>query len=252
MICDGRTCGGCRYLEQDDIDERTASLAEFLANCQHAKCKVVRLVRQQISKLQNMQVRVPAFHVIGLDRSTDTSLASLKSPSGSYEHFLAASDVHDEAHEKTHNETPAEMHEVLDNEVHEVNSGVHEPYDESHELENKVEQALTVRHDKLHEAQKAAAVVKRTDGATNAIRNAATASLRRAASPGRAVDRKWMLRILDRVRHRAHLILAAAAVGVIVWTALVYGVFLGATACGSGGICFRSSLKYTHAKRTLF
>lgn len=71
------------------------------------------------------------------------------------------------------------MHEVLDNEVHEVNSGVHEPYDESHELENKVEQALTVRHDKLHEAQKAAAVVKRTDGATNAIRVG-----KKADSPG--------------------------------------------------------------------
>ncbi|XP_028047880.1 uncharacterized protein LOC114254835 [Monomorium pharaonis] len=226
MICDARICGDCRYLEQDeDVDDRTTSLAEFLVNCQHAKCKVVRLVRQQISKLQDMQ----------------------------YERILAASDVHDEAHEKTLNEMPAEIHEALDNEVHEVYSEVHEPYDDPHELEDKVEQAFNVRHDKLHGEQKAAAVVKRTVGAnTDAIRNAATASLRRAASPGRAVDRKWMLRILDRVRHRAHLILAAAAVGVIVWTALVYGVFLGATACGSGRTCFRSSLKYTHAKRTLF
>lgn len=65
MICDAHTCGGCRYLEQDVRDDRTASVTEFLANCQHAKCKVVRLVRQQISKLQNMQVRIPAFPVIG-------------------------------------------------------------------------------------------------------------------------------------------------------------------------------------------
>jgi len=84
MICDARTCGGCRYLEQDEQDARTASLAEFLANCQHAKCKVVRLVRQQISKLQNMQVRVPAFLVIGRDRSADTFPTSPKSPYGSF------------------------------------------------------------------------------------------------------------------------------------------------------------------------
>lgn len=73
--------------------------------------------------------------------------------------------MHDEAHEKM----PAEMHEALDNEVYEVYSEVHEPYDDLHELEDKVEQAFNVRHDKLYEAQKTAAVVKRTVGATNAI-----------------------------------------------------------------------------------
>ncbi|KYN26990.1 hypothetical protein ALC57_03331 [Trachymyrmex cornetzi] len=219
MICDAGTCGGCRYLERDEQDDRTANLAEFLANCQHAKCKVVRLVRQQISKLQNMQ----------------------------HERLLTASD---EAREKVHNEMPTEMHEALNNEVHEVYGEVHEPYDDLHEVESKVEQAFNESRGNVYEAQKAAAVAKRIVEGTSA--NAATASLRRTASPGRAVDRKWMLRILDRVRHRAHLILAAAAVGVIVWTALVYGVFLGATACGSGRTCFRSSLKYTHAKRTLF
>ncbi|KYM96490.1 PREDICTED: uncharacterized protein LOC108779400 [Cyphomyrmex costatus] len=218
MICDARTCGGCRYLEQDEQNDRTANLAEFLANCQHAKCKVVRLVRQQISKLQNMQ----------------------------YEHLLTTSD---EAREKVYNEMPTEMHEALNNEVHEVYGEVH---DDLHEVESKVEQASNESYGNVYETQKAAAVTKRTVGGTNAIGNAATASLRHTASPGRAVDRKWMLRILDRVRHRAHLILAAAVVGVIVWTALVYGVFLGATACGSGRTCFRSSLKYTHAKRTLF
>ncbi|XP_011878639.1 PREDICTED: uncharacterized protein LOC105567954 isoform X2 [Vollenhovia emeryi] len=215
MICDARTCGGCRYLEEPD--DRTASLAEFLANCQQAKCKVVRLVRQQISKLQNMQ----------------------------YERFLVAGD---EARKKMRNETPTKMHEAPDNEVRQVYGEVHEPCDDPHGAEGEVEQAFNESHDKLYEA----AVAERTVGATNPIENAATASLRRAASPGRAVDRKWMLRILDRVRHRAHLILAAAAVGVIVWTALVYGVFLGATACGGGRTCFRSSLKYTHTKRTLF
>ncbi|TGZ45922.1 Uncharacterized protein DBV15_02698 [Temnothorax longispinosus] len=244
MICDARTCGGCRYLEQDERDDRAASLAEFLANCQHAKCKVVRLVRQQISKLQNMQ----------------------------YERFREASD---EAHEKMGNE--AKMHEALDNEVQEVYGEVYGPYDDLHVVEGEVEQAFNESHDEPYEMQEAVAVARRT-GATNAVEvgkkadssgfdyskfldqsvinkvklNAATASLRRAASPGRAVDRKWMLRILDRVRHRAHLIMAAAAVGVIVWTALVYGVFLGATACGSGRTCFRSSLKYAHAKRALF
>lgn len=76
MICDTHTCDGCRYLEQDDC---TASLAEFLASCQHAKCKVVRLVRQQISKLQDVQVRVPAFPVIGRDRFLRHVLAPLKS-----------------------------------------------------------------------------------------------------------------------------------------------------------------------------
>ncbi|XP_011697170.1 PREDICTED: uncharacterized protein LOC105455500 [Wasmannia auropunctata] len=222
MICDSRTCGGCRYLEEDRQDDRAASLAEFLANCQHAKCKVVRLVRQQISKLQNVQ----------------------------YERLLAASEVRDEARERTSSRTPpAEMHEATDNEVHEVYGEMHEPYGDLYEVEGEVEQAFNGSHGKL---QNAAVVARRTGGATDVIGNAATASLRRAASPGRAVDRKWMLRILDRVRHRAHLILAAAAVGVIVWTALVYGVFLGATACGSGRTCFRSSLKYTHAKRTLF
>ncbi|KYN33675.1 hypothetical protein ALC56_11932 [Trachymyrmex septentrionalis] len=219
MICDARTCDGYRCLERDDEqDDRTAN-AEFLANCQHAKCKVVRLVRQQISKLQNMQ----------------------------YERLLAASD---EACEKVHNEMSTEMHEALNNKVHEVSGEVHEPYDDLHE--SKVEQAFSCEsHNSVYEAQKAAAVAKRIVEGTNRA-NAATASLRRTASPGRTVNRKWMLRILDRVRHRAHLILAAAAVGVIVWTALVYGVFLGATACGSGRTCFRSSLKYTHAKRTLF
>jgi len=84
MICDARTCDGYRCLERDDEqDDRTAN-AEFLANCQHAKCKVVRLVRQQISKLQNMQVRVPAFPVIGPIDPPDTFPTSLKSPSGSF------------------------------------------------------------------------------------------------------------------------------------------------------------------------
>ncbi|EGI66807.1 hypothetical protein G5I_04612 [Acromyrmex echinatior] len=222
MICDARTCGGCQCLERDEQDDRTANLGEFLVNCQHAKCKVVRLVRQQISKLQNMQ----------------------------YERLLTANV---EVREKVHNEMPTEMHEALNNEVHEVCGEVHEPYDDPHEVESKVEQAFNESHcaqGNVYKAQKATAVAKRIVEGTNI--NAATASLRRTASPGRAVDRKWMLRILDRVRHRAHLILAAAAVGVIVWTALVYGVFLGATACGSGRTCFRSSLKYTHAKRTLF
>ncbi|XP_071553671.1 uncharacterized protein [Temnothorax nylanderi] len=145
----------------------------------------------------------------------------------------------------------AKMHEARDNEVQEVYDEVHGPYDDLHEVEGEVEQTFNESHDEPYEMQEAVAVARRT-GATNAVENAATASLRRAASPGRAVDRKWMLRILDRVRHRAHLIMAAAAVGVIVWTALVYGVFLGATACGSGRTCFRSSLKYTHAKRALF
>ena len=84
MICDAHTCGDCRYLERDEQDDRTANLAEFLANCQHAKCKVVRLVRQQISKLQNMQVRVPAFPVIGPIDPPNTFPTSLKLPSGSF------------------------------------------------------------------------------------------------------------------------------------------------------------------------
>jgi len=65
------------------------------------------------------------------------------------------------------------------------------------------------------------------------------------------IDRKLMLRILDNLRPRAHLILAAAMLGIIAWTALVYGVFLGATACGNARGCY-ASLKYAHAKRSLF
>ncbi|KAL0115002.1 hypothetical protein PUN28_010518 [Cardiocondyla obscurior] len=227
VICDANTCGGCRYLEQDDWP---ASLAEFLANCQHTKCKVVRLVRQQISKLQNMQ----------------------------YEAVLA---TRGEMREKTHNETSNKMQDMLEklhngafDEIQDMfKNDVHEVYEPDDDLrEAKVEQAFNESHGKLDEAQKTVATTRQTVRVANTIEDAATASLRRAASPGRAVDRKWMLRILDRVRHRAHLILAAAAVGVIVWTALVYGVFLGATACGSGRTCSRLPPKYTQAKRTLF
>ncbi|XP_025073738.1 uncharacterized protein LOC105425882 [Pogonomyrmex barbatus] len=216
MICDTRTCSECQYLEQDEPDDRTASFVEFLANCQHAKCKVVRLVRQQISKLQNVQ----------------------------HEHFLTVSNARDGAREWMH-ETPSKIKYDLPD-----NNEVHEVYGEVYEMEGRVVQRASNNelYGKPYETQQVAA--RRIDEVTNA--NAATASLHRAASPERAVDRKWMLRILDRVRHRAHLILAAAAVGVIVWTALVYGVFLGATACGSGRTCFRSSLRHTHAKRTLF
>ncbi|XP_012219828.1 uncharacterized protein [Linepithema humile] len=221
MICDAITCAGCRYLEQDEQDDQATSFAEFLANCQHAKCKVVRLVRQQISKLQNTQ----------------------------YEHFPIAGDAHDEIHEESKSESSSKMHEEphREEDVHEIYGEIHKPYNDVYEVEGGVQ-----TQDKVYEMQKPVAIVKQTVGMENAITNITTASFHRAASPGRAVDRKWMLWILDRVRHRAHLILAAAVVGVIAWTALVYGVFLGATTCGSGRTCFASSLKYTHAKRSLF
>lgn len=84
------------------------------------------------------------------------------------------------------------------------------------------------------------------------LEDATIVPLRRLAPPERVMDRKLMLRVLDCVRDRAHLILAAATLGVIAWTALVYGVFLGATACGSSRGCYASSYRYPHAKRSLF
>ncbi|XP_072749409.1 uncharacterized protein [Anoplolepis gracilipes] len=219
MICDARTCAGCRYLEQD---EQTASLAVFLANCQHTKCKVVRLVRQQISKLQNMQ----------------------------YERYLATGNVCNEACEETHSEIPIKVNEASYDEIHELYSEVHKPYnDEIYEVEGKVRQPHHEKYDEVYEAPTAVTVANRTVGAINAVK---TVSLHRVVSPGEVVDRKWMLRILDRFRHRAHLILMAAVVGVIVWSALVYGVFLGATACGSGRTCLASTFRHKHAKRSLF
>ncbi|XP_025154547.1 uncharacterized protein LOC112588525 [Harpegnathos saltator] len=153
MICNARTCTECRYLKDDERQDDQTSFAEFLANCQHAKCKVVRLVRQQISKLQNMQVG-PAFSCIRV-KSTKRKMKY------------------------------------------------------------------------------------KCEAGRNEYTNTATLS-RRTVFPERAVGRKWMLWVLSRVRHRAHLMLAAAVVGVIVWSALVYGP------------CFLSSLKYTRAKRSLF
>ncbi|EZA55762.1 hypothetical protein X777_03936 [Ooceraea biroi] len=221
MICDARTCAGCRYLEQDDP---ATSLAEFLADCQHAKCKVVRLVRQQISKLQNMQ----------------------------YERLLAADEgPHVGARNETQNDeafmTP---HETFYGEVHEVYDELYESPDAAYKVRVKAEQA---NDEETYRTQKAAATARETVEATSATGDdAVTAPSRRAAPPERAVDRKLMLRLLDCVRHRARLVLAAATLGVIAWTALVYGVFLGATACGSGRGCYASSFRYAHAKRSLF
>ncbi|XP_029173496.1 uncharacterized protein LOC114942319 [Nylanderia fulva] len=213
MICDARTCAGCRYLEEDD--ERTTNLAVYLANCQHAKCKVVRLVRQQISKLQNMQ----------------------------REWYLT---TYEEAKQEARREIPIKREASY--EVREVYGEIHG--EEVHEVEGEIEQTYNEEYNEVHNAVPRKRIVEMI----NAEENITTASLHRAASPPRrmAVDRKWMLRILNRVRHRAHLILVAAAVGVIVWSALVYGVFLGATACGSGRICLASTLKYKPAKRSLF
>ncbi|RLU15687.1 hypothetical protein DMN91_011442 [Ooceraea biroi] len=233
MICDARTCAGCRYLEQDDP---ATSLAEFLADCQHAKCKVVRLVRQQISKLQNMQVGRP------------------------YERLLAADEgPHVGARNETQNDeafmTP---HETFYGEVHEVYDELYESPDAAYKVRVKAEQA---NDEETYRTQKAAATARETveatsaTGVSKAVRpedDAVTAPSRRAAPPERAVDRKLMLRLLDCVRHRARLVLAAATLGVIAWTALVYGVFLGATACGSGRGCYASSFRYAHAKRSLF
>ncbi|XP_050444999.1 uncharacterized protein LOC126848273 [Cataglyphis hispanica] len=220
MICDARTCIGCQYLQEQD--EQNASLMVFLANCQHAKCKVVRLVRQQISKLQNMQ----------------------------YERYLATDRMRDEAREETHNEIPINMSEISYNNVREFYDETHEPYnDDIYEMEGKIQQPHDEEYDEVYEAHETVTNVRRTE----TINVVETASLHHAASPGRTVvNRKWMLRILDRFRHRAYLILLAAAVGMIVWSALVYGVFLGATACGSGRTCFASTLRYKHAKRSLF
>ncbi|XP_070166447.1 uncharacterized protein [Polyergus mexicanus] len=219
MICDARTCAGCRYLDQDE----QTNLAVFLANCQHAKCKVVRLVRQQISKLQNMQ----------------------------HERYLTTGKVRDEGCEETHSEMPINTSEASHDKVREFYGEIHEAYnDDIYEVEDKISQPHDEEYDEVYEAHEAVTNAKRAVGTINA---AETTSLHRAASPGGGVvDRKWMLRILDRFRHRAYLILLAAAVGMIVWSALVYGVFLGATACGSGRTCFASTLRYKHAKRSLF
>ncbi|XP_020289998.1 uncharacterized protein LOC109857760 [Pseudomyrmex gracilis] len=227
MMCDARTCAGCRYLEQDyeQEDDRATILAEFLANCQHAKCKVVRLVRQQISKLQNMQYE---RFLIDATKKLPESMTSTK----------------------VYEEPFSEVHQAHRN-VHEPCSGVHDgSYGDVREIEGEV--VAQERQSELMAYEEAPKlVVKRMVEVKDAVEEStATASLPGTASPERAVDRKWMLRILDRVRHRAHLILAAAAVGVIVWTALVYGVFLGATACGSGRTCFASS--FQDARRSLF
>ncbi|EFN65914.1 hypothetical protein EAG_09217 [Camponotus floridanus] len=221
MICDTHTCVGCQYLEQD---EQTTSLAVFLANCQHAKCKVVRLVRQQMSKLQNMQ----------------------------HERYLVISKARDEVCEETRSEMPVNMSEVSYDEVREIYDEMHEmPHDDEIYEEGKTRQPYDEEYDGVYETHKAVTVANRTVEKINA--NVEFTSLHRATSlRGALIDRKWVLRILDRFRHRAYLILVAAAVGVTVWSALVYGVFLGATACGSSRTCFASTLRYKHAKRSLF
>lgn len=153
--------------------------------------------------------------------------------------YLTTGTVYEEARKvPIKREAPYELREVY-GEIH---------GEEILEVEGKVRQT----HDEVHKA--VPSPTKRTIGMINVEENITTASLHRAtSSPWRmAVDRKWMLRILNRVRHRAHLILVAAVVGLIVWSALVYGVFLGATACGNGRTCLASSLKYKHAKRSLF
>lgn len=66
-------------------------------------------------------------------------------------------------------ETLTKMQEAPDNEVHDVYGEVHEAYDDLRGVEGKLEQAFNESHDKLYETQEAAAVAKRTVGATNAI-----------------------------------------------------------------------------------
>ncbi|EFN82817.1 hypothetical protein EAI_07260 [Harpegnathos saltator] len=92
MICNARTCTECRYLKDDERQDDQTSFAEFLANCQHAKCKVVRLVRQQISKLQNMQ--------------------SFPNTNGEHEpHEETYSEIYGKVHEKVHQ---GEVYEAQD------------------------------------------------------------------------------------------------------------------------------------------
>lgn len=151
-----------------------------------------------------------------------------------YECFLATGDLNDGVHEETFNA----VHEAY-GEVYEVHSEAQQP-DVTYEANNEV----LPTYNEMQETN--GTQVRRIEE-----EKAVTTLFQHSAMPDNAIDRRWIRRILDSFRRRAYSILAAAAIGVIVWTALLYGVFLGATVCGNSRTC-SASLKYTHAKRSLF
>lgn len=55
MMCDDNVCDDCFKTEIFQYENDTSD--EFITNLQHKKCKVIQLVRRQIHKFKDTQVR---------------------------------------------------------------------------------------------------------------------------------------------------------------------------------------------------